>query len=168
MGARIRFPFDDRHNVMRILSKLLASLRFTSLPSASGLARLGSVMLVGGALLGAATPTTAQKLVLDGNLDYAVAPDTSTLSVTGKAFAVELWVRHDGTSGEDAMILDKLDTNNNGFQLHFVGSGEEPRLEFDHNRGQVGSNSGIPADRWTHVAVKIGRASCRERVYCEV
>ena len=95
----------------------------------------------------------SQKLSLDGDLDYATASDHPSLSVTGQSITVEVWIKHDGASDADAMILDKQD-GGQGYQLSLVGSGEEVPVKFKiGNFGtSITSTSGIPADTWTHVA----------------
>ncbi len=66
--------------------------------------------------------------------------------------AIQMWVKHDGTSDEDATLIRK---GNGGFEARFVGSGEERPIYFDLGRSfqSITSNSGIPADQWTHVTI---------------
>jgi hypothetical protein len=99
----------------------------------------------------------SQKLTLDGEFDYATAPDSPSLSVGG-AITVEAWIKHDGQSDEDAYILHKFDDGDqNGYFLRLVGQGEEVPIKFFHKDYPVDeaitSDAGIPQDRWTHVAV---------------
>ncbi len=100
-----------------------------------------------------ASAQDSQKLNLDGDQDYATASDNSSLSITGQSITVEAWIKHDGSSDADAMILDKQD-GGHGYQLSLVGSGEEVPVKFRiGNFGtSITSKSGIPADTWTHVA----------------
>ena len=116
---------------------------------------MGTAFLVG--LVGLAMSTApvaaqnSQKLSLDGDFDYATAPESPSLSVT-ETLTLEVWIKHDGNSDTDAVILDKR-SNLTGYQLAFDGSGEEPAVQYTSTRTTLTSNSGIPADQWTHVAV---------------
>jgi len=98
----------------------------------------------------------SQKLALDGQFDYATAPDSPSLSVGG-AITVEAWVKRDGQSDEDAYILDKrYGEYGDGYFLRLVGQGEEVPVRFAHediSSTTITSDAGIPEDRWTHVAV---------------
>src|SRR6056297_3379812 len=69
--------------------------------------------------------TQSQKLVLDGDLDYATTADANTLDITGQAITVEAWIKHDGNSDENAFILNKTEPDALGYDLQLVGSGEE-------------------------------------------
>lgn len=100
---------------------------------------------------------TSSSLKLDGDLDYATASDSPSLSVSGQKFTLETWIRHDGNSAADAVIIDKTQgtSTSGGYELGLVGSGEEVPVYIDlpgtYNR--LESNTGVPADRWTHIAV---------------
>jgi hypothetical protein len=88
---------------------------------------------------------------------YAEAESTPSLNLPDDAaLTVECWVRHNGTSAEDAILVDKS-AGGDGYRLAFDGQGEEPRLRFyylltDDTAYSVVSERGIPAGRWTHVA----------------
>lgn len=96
----------------------------------------------------------SQKLVLDGDLDYATTADANSLDITGKAITVEAWIKHDGNSDENAFILNKTEPDAMGYDLQLVGSGEEVPVKFRFGNfgGSITSNTGIPANRWTHIA----------------
>jgi hypothetical protein len=92
------------------------------------------------------------------SLGYALAGSTPSLNFSDSLEAtIELWINHDGTSDEDAILLEKNEGGSNGYQISFDGGGEEPPLWFgwkfpNSNNWKVTSNSGIPANTWTHVA----------------
>lgn len=95
-------------------------------------------------------------LSLDGNGDYATAAHNAALDISGYNITLEAWVKHDGNSVQDAFIINK-GVNGSGYRLQLIGEGDETYLRFvigDLNNGgpQVISESGLPANRWTHVA----------------
>jgi hypothetical protein len=100
----------------------------------------------------------SQKLTLDGEFDYATAPDSPSLSVGG-AITVEAWIKHDGQSDEDAYILHKREGGDGaGYSLGLVGQGEEVTVQFTYAEGSarnetITSQAGVSVNRWTHVAV---------------
>ena len=96
-----------------------------------------------------------QALSLSGQ-GIVTATDAPELDVSGTAITLEVWIKHDGESDPDAIILNK-GTTGGGYQLTFVGSGEEPAVRFrihdlDWSGREIISNAGVPAHQWTHVA----------------
>ncbi|MGM0590357.1 MAG: LamG-like jellyroll fold domain-containing protein [Halobacteriota archaeon] len=83
---------------------------------------------------------------------YATVSDRPSLDIGSSdgTMAIEFWVRHNGTSDDNAYILKKGDA----YSAQFVGTGEERPITFsiDSYGGDLTSHSGIPADVWTHVA----------------
>ncbi len=95
-------------------------------------------------------------LALDGTDDFGRVSDRPSLSVMGDLITIEAWIKHDGESDEDAIILHKRGSNGDGYVMNLVGSGEEVPIRFVHQANEaqgITSNTGIPAHRWTHVAV---------------
>ncbi len=95
-------------------------------------------------------------LSLSGDGDYAGVSDRQSLDIDGELLTMEAWVKHDGTSDEDARIIDKIG-NDVGYQLSLVGSGEEVRVQVFLNfigfaTASVTSGREVQAGRWTHVA----------------
>mgnify|MGYP002763232790 CR=1 FL=1 len=68
---------------------------------------------------------------LDGEFGYASGASDS-LNLGGKSMAVQMWVKHDGTSDEDATLVRK---GNGGFEARFVGSGGGGPIYFDPGGG---------------------------------
>lgn len=104
-----------------------------------------------------------QSLKLNGELDFASIDDVSgtsdpadKLDIRDSTFTLEMWVRHDGNSDTNARLIDKTNGNvtTGGYEVHLVGSGEEPRVRFNvpATFTSVTSNQGIPAGRWAHLA----------------
>jgi len=94
-------------------------------------------------------------LTLDGDLDRAVVGDRPALRIDQTSYSVGLWIKHDGNSDSGAYLLHKT-TGNRGYSLFFNGDGDTPTLSFSHTRGgsaTITSSNGIPAGRWTHVAI---------------
>jgi hypothetical protein len=96
-------------------------------------------------------------LALDGAADYGTVSDRPSLDIFDNTMTLELWVKHDGESDPDALIVDKTDgsATTGGYELALDGGGEEPRVRVDlpATFNTLISTAGIPADRWTHVAV---------------
>jgi hypothetical protein len=67
---------------------------------------------------------------------------------------VEAWIKHDGTSDADAVILTKRDGNTIDYELSLAGEGEEVpvRFYFYSSTYFAESSVNIPANVWTHVA----------------
>lgn len=66
-----------------------------------------------------------------GALGYAQAGTTPSLNFSENLEAtIEFWVNHDGTSDEDAILLEKNESGSEGYQISFDGDGEEPPLWF--------------------------------------
>jgi hypothetical protein len=64
---------------------------------------------------------------------------------------VEFWVKPDADSDEDAWIMRQ----SGSWGVQWTGTGEERQIYFQadgFNEG-ITSNSGVPADEWTHVAI---------------
>lgn len=96
-------------------------------------------------------------LSLDGTSDYGRLTDRPSLDIRGNAFTLELWVKHDGESDNDAILVDKTDgaASTGGYELRFVGEGESPRVQADLPAvfSELTSEKGVPAGRWTHIAL---------------
>lgn len=93
--------------------------------------------------------TDGSALQLDGEFGYASGASDS-LNLADKSMTIQAWVKHDGGSEEDAVIVQK----GNGYGLHFLGSGEERPVQFQVSGSgfdTLNSNQGIVADRWTHI-----------------
>lgn len=112
----------------------------------------------------ALAPSTAQSsggqglsLGGPGSPGYAAAESTPSLNLPDEAaLTIECWVRHDGTSAEDAVVVDKT-AGGEGYRLAFDGQGEAPRLRCyylntDDTAYSVVSEGEVPAGRWTHIA----------------
>jgi len=99
-------------------------------------------------------------LKLDGS-SYASAADNADLDMGSNSFAMEAWIKHDGNSGENAVIISKRDGNLVDYELSLVGSGEEVTVRFliYSTVYHATSESGIPSGRWTHVAGSYDGAS---------
>jgi len=121
-----------------------------------------SVLVVVGmaALLGVATqgvlaqeqPDQADgsSVQLDGEFGH-VSGASNSLGLSGKSMTIQAWVKHDGDSQENAVIVRK----GNGYRLELSGSGEERPVKFQISGSgfdSMTSNRGIPANRWTHVS----------------
>jgi fibronectin type 3 domain-containing protein len=97
---------------------------------------------------------------------YASVENRPALKLFETSYSIELWIKHDGNSAEDADIITKFN-GSNGYTLSLVGSGEAPTLNFTaHRAGSFfQSNRGIPAGRWTHVAVTYDADGDTQRLY---
>ena len=119
---------------------------------------------------GLSMPAHAQQgaLTLDGDGDYASTddPTDNALDLAGTSYSIELWIKHDGNSADQADVVTKFN-GSNGYSLQLLGGGETPVLNFTtHRAGSFfTSNSGIPAGRWTHVAVTYDAAGDTQRLY---
>ncbi|MEX2363305.1 MAG: LamG-like jellyroll fold domain-containing protein, partial [Balneolaceae bacterium] len=87
---------------------------------------------------------------------YGVLSHRPSLDIMETDLTIQAWVKHDGNSDEDAVIVAK-GTNSYGYLLRFDGEGQAPSLAFaigdvDANGSTIVSNSSIPANQWTHVA----------------
>jgi hypothetical protein len=92
-------------------------------------------------------------LELDGENDYATLSNrpSKDLNLDSNELTIEMWLKHDGGSDNDATII----RNGNGWRLRFAGSGEERPVYFQISGSgfdSLTSNSGIPANEWTHLA----------------
>jgi hypothetical protein len=72
-------------------------------------------------------------------------------------FTAEFWVRHDGQSDENAILVGKNKSGSNGYLVNFRGNTVEPKIDFgmvwpNDENWSIHSESGIPKDEWTHVA----------------
>ncbi len=92
-------------------------------------------------------------LKLDGS-SYASSADNEALGMGSNSFAMEAWIKHDGNSGENAVIISKRDGNLVDYELSLFGSGEEVTVRFliYSTVYHATSESGIPPGRWTHIA----------------
>lgn len=88
---------------------------------------------------------------------YAYASSNIFTNVSGSYMTIELWVKMDASSDEDAVILTKKgsDDGSDGYRLRTIGGGEERPILFaptDFGSRHVVSNTGIRANEWTHIA----------------
>jgi len=95
-------------------------------------------------------------LSLDGDADYATAGDSPALDIAGTSITLETWVKHDGNSNPDAFLINKA-ISGDGYRLQLYGEGDETYVRFvvgdvTNNGPAVFSESGVPANRWTHIA----------------
>ena len=97
-------------------------------------------------------------LNLDGNGDYATATNGPSLDISGKAITLEAWVKHDGNSNKDAVIIEK-GYDSGGYELSLSGDGDETYVRFAISNingndypTEMFSKNGVPANRWTHIA----------------
>ncbi|MBO6587315.1 MAG: T9SS type A sorting domain-containing protein [Gracilimonas sp.] len=87
---------------------------------------------------------------------YGVLTDRPSLDISGTDMTVQAWIKHDGESDDDAVILKK-GTTDKGYVLRFDGGGQAPGVAFaigdiDYSKPTIFSSSSIPANQWTHVA----------------
>ncbi len=92
-------------------------------------------------------------LKLDGQ-SFTDAADDPALDMGSSSLAIEAWIKHDGNSNEDAVIITKRTGNTVDYQLSLIGLGEEVAARFMIFSPSYHATSaiGIPAGRWTHVA----------------
>ncbi|MEQ8523721.1 LamG-like jellyroll fold domain-containing protein [Gracilimonas sp.] len=95
-------------------------------------------------------------LSLDGDGDYATAGDSPSLDIAGTSITLETWVKHDGNSNTDAFLINKA-LSGDGYRLQLYGEGDETYVRFvigdvTNNGPAVFSETGVPANRWTHIA----------------
>lgn len=93
-------------------------------------------------------------LNLEGDGDYATAQDDATLDISATNITLEAWVKHDGNSDEDAVVLSK-GTTGSGYKLWLYQQGDETYVRFaigDLNSTVLTSEMGVPANRWSHVS----------------
>ncbi|WP_428236080.1 LamG-like jellyroll fold domain-containing protein [Gracilimonas sp.] len=95
-------------------------------------------------------------LTLDGDGDYATAGDSPSLDISGTSITLETWVKHDGESDVDAFLINKA-LSGDGYRLQLYGEGDETYVRFvigdvTNNGPAVFSETGVPANRWTHIA----------------
>jgi hypothetical protein len=89
---------------------------------------------------------------------YASAKSTPSLNLPeSSALTIEFWIRHDGTSQENAVVVEKNPNSSQGYQVALYGNGQQPRVWFgvkwpNDRDWSMRSSSGIPTGTWTHVA----------------
>lgn len=95
-------------------------------------------------------------LHLAGN-GYVHVPHNLSHAVNGEQMTLQFWLKHDGNSEEDAIIItNKTSQGSDGYMARFVGSGEEPHILFaptSFNNRHLMSTSGIKAGKWYHITL---------------
>jgi surface glycoprotein (TIGR04207 family) len=92
-------------------------------------------------------------LSLDGS-SYGNVSDRASIDNLGDgAASIEFWVKPKAGSDGDAYVLQKK----GAFDVTWVGTGEDRQVRFNVPgfNPSITSDSGVPADVWTHVAVVV-------------
>ena len=98
----------------------------------------------------------ANSLAFNGTSQYGQVLDNAAISLTGPLTA-EAWVYPNAVGGADLSILNKFGVNDGGYGLTILaGSGKLYGLVTDKvgSGSSVSGNTAIPANTWTHVALR--------------
>jgi hypothetical protein len=110
---------------------------------------------------GATGNSTLDLAGTSGFAEADIQPTFANSDLGSGTFTIEFWVKHDGNSDDGAYLVNK-GSGGQGYLIRFDGSGDAPRIAVgigtnnarsDVTEINLTSNQGIPANRWTHVAV---------------
>jgi PKD repeat protein len=94
-------------------------------------------------------------LSFNGENDYIEIPDHESLHIESTMTA-EVWISTCTTTSQKRQLVNKIDENGHGFSLALTGNNVIQLMAGSENQSiTVFSNSSIPVNTWTHVAVSI-------------